>query len=103
MLRSVGGTQSLLPARLTASESGLHWNLLHCPDGFHPRSSRLLFDRGRQDSAGKGCEDLGRSFCFRVRDARLHTLGNLMCSEVLFFNFPMGDTSRFFRKKSDLR
>jgi uncharacterized protein len=28
-----------------------------------------------------------------------YTLGNLMCSEALFFSFPMGDTSRFFKKK----
>ncbi|EGP82765.1 unnamed protein product [Zymoseptoria tritici ST99CH_1A5] len=28
-----------------------------------------------------------------------YTVANLMCSEALYFSFPMGDTSRFFRKK----
>jgi hypothetical protein len=26
-------------------------------------------------------------------------VGNLMCQEALGFSFPMGDTSRFFKKK----
>ena len=28
-----------------------------------------------------------------------YTMGNLMCQEALRFSFPMGDTSRLFRKK----
>ena len=28
-----------------------------------------------------------------------YTVGHLMCQEALFFDFPMGDTSRFFRRK----
>lgn len=28
-----------------------------------------------------------------------YTLGHLMCQETLFFSFPMGDTSRFFKRK----
>jgi hypothetical protein len=28
-----------------------------------------------------------------------YTVGNLMCQEALGFSFPMGDTSRFFKKK----
>lgn len=31
-----------------------------------------------------------------------YKMGNLMCQESLFFSFPMGDTSRFFKKKSDM-
>ena len=27
-----------------------------------------------------------------------YTVANLMCQEALFFSFPMGDTSRFFRR-----
>ncbi|KAH9841274.1 Ylipolytica GPR1 protein and Fun34p [Teratosphaeria destructans] len=29
-----------------------------------------------------------------------YTVGNLMCQEALRFSFPMGDTSRFFRKRA---
>ena len=28
-----------------------------------------------------------------------YTVCNLMCQEAMFFSFPMGDTSRFFRPK----
>ncbi|KAK4693113.1 uncharacterized protein P7C71_g4223, partial [Lecanoromycetidae sp. Uapishka_2] len=28
-----------------------------------------------------------------------YTVGNLMCQEAMFFSFPMGDTSRFFKPK----
>lgn len=28
-----------------------------------------------------------------------YTMGNLMCQEALKFSFPMGDTSRLFRKR----
>ena len=29
-----------------------------------------------------------------------YTVGNLMCQEAMRFSFPMGDTSRFFKKNS---
>jgi succinate-acetate transporter protein len=41
------------------------------------------------------------AFAFASGMLGYYTLGNLMCQESLFFSFPMGDTSRFFRKKSD--
>jgi hypothetical protein len=31
-----------------------------------------------------------------------YLLGNLMLQDATFFSFPMGDTSRFFKKKSDI-
>ncbi|KAK3051530.1 hypothetical protein LTR09_007185 [Extremus antarcticus] len=41
------------------------------------------------------------AFAFASGMLGYYTLGNLMCQESLFFSFPMGDTSRFFKKKSD--
>jgi uncharacterized protein len=31
-----------------------------------------------------------------------YTMGNLMCQEALRFSFPMGDTSRLFRKRTTI-
>jgi succinate-acetate transporter protein len=39
------------------------------------------------------------AFAFASGMLGYYTLGNLMCQEALGFNFPMGDTSRFFKKK----
>ncbi|KAK5170103.1 uncharacterized protein LTR77_004687 [Saxophila tyrrhenica] len=39
------------------------------------------------------------AFAFASGMLGYYTLGNLMCQESLFFSFPMGDTSRFFKKK----
>ncbi|KAI9717946.1 MAG: hypothetical protein M1828_007038 [Chrysothrix sp. TS-e1954] len=40
----------------------------------------------------------GGAFGFASGMLGYYTLGNLMCQEALRFSFPMGDTSRFFRK-----
>lgn len=42
------------------------------------------------------------AFAFASGMLGFYTMGNLMCQESLFFSFPMGDTSRFFKKKSDM-
>lgn len=39
------------------------------------------------------------AFAFISGMLGFYTMGNLMCQEALKFSFPMGDTSRFFKKK----
>ena len=39
------------------------------------------------------------AFAFASGMLGYYTVGNLMCQEALGFSFPMGDTSRFFKKK----
>lgn len=41
----------------------------------------------------------GGAFAFASGMLGYYTVANLMCQEALGFNFPMGDTSRFFKKK----
>jgi succinate-acetate transporter protein len=41
----------------------------------------------------------GGAFAFASGLLGYYTVANLMCQEALNFSFPMGDTSRFFRKK----
>ena len=43
------------------------------------------------------------AFAFAAGMLGYWTLGNLMCSESLSFSFPMGDTSRYFRKRSQVK
>ena len=42
----------------------------------------------------------GGAFAFASGMLGYYTVGNLMCQEALGFSFPMGDTSRFFKKKT---
>ena len=39
------------------------------------------------------------AFAFASGMLGYYTVANLMCQEALGFSFPMGDTSRFFKKK----
>lgn len=48
--------------------------------------------------AGVNLKKAGGAFGFISGLLGYYTLGHLMCQEALFFSFPMGDTSRFFRK-----
>jgi succinate-acetate transporter protein len=41
----------------------------------------------------------GGAFAFASGLLGYYTVANLMCQEALKFSFPMGDTSRFFKKK----
>lgn len=41
----------------------------------------------------------GGAFAFASGMFGYYTVANLMCQEALNFSFPMGDTSRFFRRK----
>lgn len=43
----------------------------------------------------------GGVFAFIAGLFGYYTVGNLMCQTALFFEFPMGDTSRFFVKSSE--
>lgn len=49
--------------------------------------------------AAKSVNIAAGAFAFASGMLGYYTVANLMCSEALFFSFPMGDTSRFFRRK----
>lgn len=42
----------------------------------------------------------GGAFAFVSGLLGYYTVGNLMCQEGMRFSFPMGDTSRFFKKNA---
>jgi uncharacterized protein len=52
-------------------------------------------------SASTALSKAGGAFAFIGGMLGYYTLGNLMLQEAMFFSFPMGDTSRFFKKKSE--
>ena len=52
------------------------------------------------DVAAVELKKAGGAFGFISGLLGYYTLGHLMCQEALFFSFPMGDTSRFFRRNS---
>ena len=45
----------------------------------------------------------GGAFAFASGMLGYYTVAHLMCQSATFFSFPMGDTSRFFVKKSERR
>lgn len=47
----------------------------------------------------KAINTAGGAFAFASGMLGYYTVANLMCQEALNFSFPMGDTSRFFRRK----
>lgn len=49
--------------------------------------------------ASKNVNIAAGAFAFASGMLGYYTLANLMCQEALGFSFPMGDTSRFFKKK----
>ncbi|KAF2769045.1 hypothetical protein EJ03DRAFT_327807, partial [Teratosphaeria nubilosa] len=53
---------------------------------------------GKMEQA-KAVKVAGGAFAFASGMLGYYTVGNLMCQEALRFSFPMGDTSRFFRKR----
>lgn len=57
----------------------------------------LLAD-GFEETA-KAVNTAGGAFAFASGMLGYYTVANLMCSESLYFSFPMGDTSRFFKRK----
>ena len=57
----------------------------------------LLAD-GYEETA-KAVNTAGGAFAFASGMLGYYTVANLMCSEALYFSFPMGDTSRFFKRK----
>lgn len=54
-------------------------------------------------AAGIALKKSGGAFGFISGMLGYYTLGHLMCQEALFFSFPMGDTSRFFKGKKKLK
>ena len=51
-------------------------------------------------NGGTALKKAGGAFAFVSGMLGYYTVGNLMCQQALFFSFPMGDTSRFFRPKA---
>lgn len=49
-------------------------------------------------SASVALSKAGGAFAFIAGMLGYYTLAHLMCQEALFFRFPMGDTSRFFKR-----
>jgi uncharacterized protein len=52
------------------------------------------------NNVGTNLKKAGGVFGFISGLLGYYTLGHLMCQEALFFTFPMGDTSSFFRRRS---
>lgn len=50
--------------------------------------------------AGIALKKSGGAFAFIAGLFGYYTVANLMCQDVMFFSFPMGDTSRFFQRKT---
>jgi succinate-acetate transporter protein len=48
---------------------------------------------------GTSLTKAGGAFAFASGMLGFYTVANLMCQDALPFSFPMGDTSRFFKKK----
>jgi hypothetical protein len=53
-------------------------------------------------NAALALQKSGGAFAFIAGMLGYYLLGNLMLQEATFFSFPMGDTSRFFKKKSEI-
>jgi hypothetical protein len=53
-------------------------------------------------NAALALQKAGGAFAFIGGLLGYYLLGNLMLQEATFFSFPMGDTSRFFKKKSEI-
>lgn len=51
-------------------------------------------------AASAALKQTGGVFAFLAGLLGYYTVGHLMCQEALFFSFPMGDTSRFFKPKA---
>ena len=50
-------------------------------------------------SVGIALKKSGGAFAFLAGLLGWYTVGHLMCQEALFFSFPMGHTSHFFRPR----
>jgi len=53
-------------------------------------------------NAALALQKSGGAFAFIAGLLGYYTVGNLMLQEATFFSFPMGDTSRFFKRKSEI-
>ena len=49
----------------------------------------------------KACNIAGGAFAFASGMLGYYTVGNLMCQEALGFSFPMGDTSKYWKRKQN--
>ena len=59
----------------------------------------FCFAEGNMET-GKAVQKAGGAFAFASGMLGYYTVANLMCQEAMHFSFPMGDTSRFFKRKS---
>ncbi|EME38788.1 hypothetical protein DOTSEDRAFT_180689 [Dothistroma septosporum NZE10] len=59
----------------------------------------FCFADGKMET-GKAVQTAGGAFAFASGMLGYYTVANLMCQEAMRFSFPMGDTSRFFKRKS---
>ena len=50
-------------------------------------------------TAALGIQKAAGAFGFASGMLGYYTVGNLMCQDALNFDFPMGDTGRFFKRK----
>jgi uncharacterized protein len=62
-------------------------------------ASYFLTAHGKANQA-KAVKTTAGAFAFASGMLGYYAVADLMCQEALKFSFPMGDTSRFFKKKS---
>lgn len=62
-------------------------------------ASYFLTADGKMETAST-VKTAGGAFAFASGMLGYYTVANLMCKEAMKFSFPMGDTSRFFKKKN---
>jgi uncharacterized protein len=65
-------------------------------------ASYFLTADGKLEQA-KAVKTAAGPFAFASGMLGYYTVGSLMCQEALRFSFPMGDTSRFFKRKSSAK
>ena len=113
---SVGGLQLLLSHRFTSNvrDSSLtdsleaytrHRNLVYIGIfatvelAFILVAASYFATADGNTTAGTALKKAGGAFGFLSGLLGWYTLGHLMCQEALFFSFPMGDTSHFFKPR----
>lgn len=118
IVSSVGRVEFLLPARLSPSvgqtlkrKSMEHWTDIHrnlvyigifftVQMAFTLVAASYFAAADGHLSASIGLKKAGGVFAFLSGLLGYYTVGNLMCQQSLFFSFPMGDTSHYFKPKN---
>lgn len=55
-----------------------------------------------KSSEAKAVKTAAGAFAFASGMLGYYTVANLMCQEAMMFSFPMGDTSRLFRRRGTI-